>query len=175
MSYWVYENWVAENKAIIHSANCGHCNDGQGCHPNPLGNKNGKWIGPFDSMAQAESVAKATGKPVRSHSCCKKKSAFSALAVSAVIAGCSPSPEPTMLERYPGPWIDEFNAPITKALAVNNVRGCGQYEYRESSRDKGEYFVYCSADGNFWTAYIVWAATEKIMGPYPPDPTIPAK
>ena len=29
--------------------------------------------------------------------------------------------DPTMKERYPGPWQEEFNVPITKALAKNNV------------------------------------------------------
>jgi len=175
MNYWVYENWVAERKAVIHVADCGHCKDGRGCHPNPHGNANGRWIGPFKSMSQAKLAAKGTGKPVRSHSCCGKKVTLSVLVASAVLTGCSPAPEPTMLERYPGPWAAAFNAPITKALAINRVSGCGQYQYRESSRNKGEYLVYCSADGKFWTAYIVWIPSEKIMGPYQPDPTIPPR
>jgi len=31
--FWVYENWTAEHKAVIHSGTCGHCNHGKGCQP----------------------------------------------------------------------------------------------------------------------------------------------
>jgi hypothetical protein len=44
-SDFVYENWTAEHKAVIHEASCGSCNPGLGCHANPLGNKNGRWHG----------------------------------------------------------------------------------------------------------------------------------
>ena len=40
------------------------------------------------------------------------------------------------------------------------------------ARIKGEYLVYCTQDGKTWTAYLVWASIKKIMGPYPPDPSI---
>ena len=30
MEYWVYENWTAEHKAVVHSATCGFCNHGRG-------------------------------------------------------------------------------------------------------------------------------------------------
>ena len=69
MSYWVYEHWAAEQKAVIHRGSCGHCNDGRGCHANPLGNKNGQWHGPFDALADARAAAKATHRPVREHRC----------------------------------------------------------------------------------------------------------
>ncbi len=72
MSFWVYENWVAENKAVVHFANCGYCNDGQGCHPNPLGNRNGQWSGPFEALAEAKNYAKSTGRPVQEHRCVSK-------------------------------------------------------------------------------------------------------
>jgi len=69
MSYWVYENWRAENKAVIHDGSCGNCKNGQGCHDNPLGDLNGRWIGPFKTLADAERAAIATGRPVRRHRC----------------------------------------------------------------------------------------------------------
>ena len=99
------------------------------------------------------------------------------LAVGAcLLAGsCSKEPELSMAQMYPGPWREEFDLSITKALAVNNIKGCGQYMYRAHYRQKGEYLVYCTGDGKFWTSYLVWAPTERVMGPYPPDPTIPAR
>jgi len=69
MSYYVYENWTAEHKAVIHRGSCRNCNEGQGCHKNPLGNKNGKWHGLFDSIEGAKKAAANTGRPVRQHRC----------------------------------------------------------------------------------------------------------
>ncbi|TRZ78006.1 MAG: hypothetical protein D4R93_00875 [Deltaproteobacteria bacterium] len=67
--YYIYENWTAENKAVIHKGSCGFCNDGTGCHLNPLGPKNGKWHGPFKTLQEAETAARATKKNVKNHSC----------------------------------------------------------------------------------------------------------
>jgi len=68
-SYWVYENWTAEHKAVIHDGACGSCNHGNGCHSNPLGNRNGRWHGPFATLATAKAKAVGTKRPVRKHSC----------------------------------------------------------------------------------------------------------
>jgi hypothetical protein len=65
MAYWIYENWTAESKAVIHQGTCGYCNDGRGCHANPLGNRNGKWHGPFLTYEEAEQIAKNTGRLVK--------------------------------------------------------------------------------------------------------------
>ena len=73
MSYWFYENWTAEDKAIIHVGSCGYCNDGKGCHKNPQGEAHGKWHGPFATLNEAAIAAEATGKPVRKHNCTKHK------------------------------------------------------------------------------------------------------
>ena len=70
MRYYVYENWTAEHKAVIHKGTCRYCNEGQGCQENSLGNKNGKWHGPFDSFEKAGSAAENTGRPVRPCSRC---------------------------------------------------------------------------------------------------------
>lgn len=69
MRYWVYENWTAEHKAVIHRGTCGNCNDGKGCHPNPLGKRNGQWRGPFVKLSDAEEAAEATHRKVRKHRC----------------------------------------------------------------------------------------------------------
>lgn len=69
MPYFVYENWTAEHKAVIHVDNCGYCNYGKGCHKNPLGRRNGQWHGPFRALEDAQKMAKDTGRPVRLHRC----------------------------------------------------------------------------------------------------------
>ena len=76
MSYYIYRNWVAEKKAVIHRADCGYCNNGKGCHVNPLGDKNGKWFGPFHKLIDAvrEASKKYEGRTLKSKKCrcCKK-------------------------------------------------------------------------------------------------------
>jgi hypothetical protein len=83
-----------------------------------------------------------------------------------------PDPEITLVERYPAPWREEFDVGITKTLISKGIRGCGQYKYRESSKDRNEYLVHCTGDGKLWVAYFVWSATERVMGPYSPDPSL---
>lgn len=55
--FYVYENWVAEKKAVIHKASCSHCNYGEGTHRNIRRDQNGKWHGSFESFEEAESLA----------------------------------------------------------------------------------------------------------------------
>ncbi len=69
MTYYVYENWTAEHKAVIHRATCGYCKEGQGCHKNPLGERNGRWLGPFRTLDEADRAATATRRFVRRHKC----------------------------------------------------------------------------------------------------------
>lgn len=73
-------------------------------------------------------------------------------------------------ERYTKEWSSSFNVGITRALAKNNIKGCGDYKYKRSIQNEGEYLVHCSVDGFNWTAYLVWVPIEKVMGPYKPDP-----
>ena len=61
MTYWVYENWVAESKAVIHESTCRFCNDGSGTGRNLRGDRNGKWHGAFGSLGEAEAAARQTG------------------------------------------------------------------------------------------------------------------
>jgi hypothetical protein len=63
ISYFVYENWAAENKARIHYGHCKFCNYGKGIHPD-AGNRNGCWHGPFNSFTEAKKVAVDTGRVV---------------------------------------------------------------------------------------------------------------
>jgi len=69
MLFYIYENWTAENKAVVHRGSCGHCNSGKGCHDNPLGNKNGKWHGPFEKIEDFEIAAIRINRPMKKHQC----------------------------------------------------------------------------------------------------------
>jgi len=57
LRFWIYENWTAENKARIHRADCTHCNDGRGIHPDKEEGRNGQWDGPY--LTYSEAIEKA--------------------------------------------------------------------------------------------------------------------
>jgi hypothetical protein len=65
--------------------------------------------------------------------------------------------------EYPEPWLDEFNVGISKALSMNKISGCGQYRYRGSTKNSGEYLVQCTRDGVIWLSYLVWTRTEAVV------------
>ncbi|MBO6176771.1 MAG: hypothetical protein J6O39_04445 [Treponema sp.] len=58
MEYYVYENWRATDKVVIHKASCSYCNNGRGCHKNILGNENGMWWGPLNTFEEAAEKAR---------------------------------------------------------------------------------------------------------------------
>ena len=68
MEYWVYEHWTAEHKAVIHSATRGFCNHGRGTNKRkPRGDANGKWHGRYHTLADADTAARRTGRPMCRH------------------------------------------------------------------------------------------------------------
>jgi hypothetical protein len=72
LSYYVYENWVAEKKAMIHKGNCSFCNNGMGIHRNIHGERNGKWHPPFDTYDAAKKFAQSLrNRAVKDCSFCK--------------------------------------------------------------------------------------------------------
>lgn len=74
--------------------------------------------------------------------------------------------------KYESTWRTDFNLDITKALAAKDIAGCGEYKYKASLEQRREYIVYCTADGENWTAYLVWTGINEVMGPYPPDSSL---
>lgn len=87
------------------------------------------------------------------------------------LAGC----EPSASDRFPGPWIEEPSAGIDRVLDTHNVTACEHFAYRPSDISngpldpRGDFLVYCSADGSNWTGYIVrpaLAANSSLEGPF---------
>lgn len=73
-------------------------------------------------------------------------------------------------QNYEPEWDHGLNRDVALALAANNIRGCGQFKHKRHIQGGSEYIVYCTGDGHNWVAYIVFAAIQKVMGPYPPSP-----
>jgi hypothetical protein len=65
MSFWVYENWTADNKAVIHRGDCSFCNNGAGVHKVKTDGRNGRWHGPFTTCNAALKAAQNLKRAVR--------------------------------------------------------------------------------------------------------------
>lgn len=64
-------------------------------------------------------------------------------------------------ERY-GALTSAFNAEITRALAAADVRGCGMYRWQAVLNRRGEFRVYCTADGERYTGYRVLPGSGRV-------------
>jgi len=71
----------------------------------------------------------------------------------------------TSTPEYSEFWRTDSSIDISRALVKNNIRGCGQYKYRPSSKVTGKFEVRCTSDGNNWTTYAVYVGSEKVIGP----------
>jgi hypothetical protein len=67
-------------------------------------------------------------------------------------------------ERFPGPWL-EVTQEVRDILMLNKVSACSQAAGRESSRDPGEYLLYCTSDEKLWTSWRVQPAARTVRGP----------
>jgi len=67
-------------------------------------------------------------------------------------------------ERFPGPWL-EITQEIRDILTLNEVSACTQAAGRESSRNPGEYRLYCTSDEKLWTSWHVQPAARTVRGP----------
>ncbi len=67
-------------------------------------------------------------------------------------------------EQFPGPWL-EVTQEIRDVLVLNNVSACSQAVRRQSSRNPGEYLLYCTRDEELWTSWRVQPAAQQVRGP----------
>ena len=71
--YYIYENWRAEKKAVIHSESCRFYKNGKGTGKTTLGESNGKWHGPYSQFEEAwEKANLLDDRDVRKCSFCIK-------------------------------------------------------------------------------------------------------
>lgn len=64
---------------------------------------------------------------------------------------------------YVGEWNDMPRLDISKVLVKNKVSGCGEYRYKESSKNSNEYLLQCSRDGKNWRTMVVWVGINKVQ------------
>lgn len=70
--------------------------------------------------------------------------------------------ESISVNEFSGPWIDDMSLSISKTLAQNKIKICGQYKYRESIKISGKYLVSCTRDGKIWHDFLVWPSTNSV-------------
>jgi len=69
--YYIYENWQAgPHKAVIHHAECGHCNHGTGRSGRGTNPRYGKWHGGFGSLDDAMAYRETLGVAVKKECAC---------------------------------------------------------------------------------------------------------
>ncbi|MCR6654676.1 MAG: hypothetical protein NVV63_02445 [Opitutus sp.] len=81
-------------------------------------------------------------------------------------------PPASVASKFERTWRTDFHFGISKALAANHVSGCGELKYKQRADGSSEFVVYCTRDGHVWQSYLVWPSIQKVMGPYPPDPSL---
>ena len=60
MTFHVYENWT-HDRSRVHRSECVFSNDGKGIQGSTT-NRNGQWLGPFETIKVATRVANALGR-----------------------------------------------------------------------------------------------------------------
>ena len=84
------------------------------------------------------------------------------LGLTCLLGTADARPKPS--EQFPGPWL-EVTQEVRDVLALNKVSACSQAVGRQSSRNSGEYLLYCTTDEKLWTSWLVQSATHKVCGP----------
>jgi len=84
------------------------------------------------------------------------------LGLTCLLGTADARPKPS--EQFPGPWL-EVTQEIRDVLVLNKVSACSQAVGRQSSRNPGEYLLYCTRDEKLWTSWRVQPAANKVRGP----------
>jgi hypothetical protein len=73
MSLWLYEYRGSRRTVTIHGGSCGFCKEGRGRSGRGTKAANGRWLGPFESLAEARDAAEALPLAVVSEDrCCTR-------------------------------------------------------------------------------------------------------
>ena len=84
------------------------------------------------------------------------------LGLTCLLGTADARPKPS--EQFLGPWL-EVTQEIRDVLVLNKVSACSQAMGRQSSRNPGEYLLYCTRDEKRWTSWRVQPAARKVCGP----------
>ena len=94
------------------------------------------------------------------------------LGLTCLLGTADARPVPLPSEQFPGPWL-EVTQEVRDFLTLNKISACSQAAGRESSRNPGEYLLYCTSDEKTWTSWRVKPTTRTVRGPGGLSPDIP--
>jgi hypothetical protein len=86
------------------------------------------------------------------------------LGLACLLGSADARPMPLLSEQFPGPWL-EITQEVRDFLTLNKISACSQAAGRESSRNPGEYLLYCTSDEKLWTSWRVQPAARTVRGP----------
>ncbi|WP_057836538.1 hypothetical protein [Bradyrhizobium jicamae] len=98
-------------------------------------------------------------KPLRTASHCSL-----VILLACLVGTADARPMLSPAEQFPGPWL-EVTQEVRDILTLNKVSACSQAAGRESSRNPGEYLLYCTSDEKRWTSWRVQPAARSVRGP----------
>jgi hypothetical protein len=93
------------------------------------------------------------------------RSGLTLLGLTFLLGTADARPKISPSEEFPGPWL-EVTQEVRDVLTLNKVSACSQVMGRQSSRDPGEYLLYCTRDEKLWTSWRVQPAAQTIRGPH---------
>jgi hypothetical protein len=73
MGFWLYQNWTDGYVVRLHAGGCGFCKEGRGRSGRGTEPRNGRWLGPYETLAAAHEVAATLRGDVSEHSCCRNR------------------------------------------------------------------------------------------------------
>jgi hypothetical protein len=86
--------------------------------------------------------------------------------LGAALAGLLiPAGPPLAQPGNAGAWQKGFHPGIARALAKQQIRGCGTFRYQGQDGNPDVFRVECSKDGKGWTAYRVNVTERTVEGP----------
>ncbi|TWO70607.1 hypothetical protein FN976_13680 [Caenimonas sedimenti] len=105
------------------------------------------------------------------------------LAIAAVVvsimreepqSATSRAPKPPVAADFEGNWRRATNTDLSRTMALARIDDCPDLAYRAHKTSQGQFLVYCSSDGGRrWVSWLVWTGTQKVLGPFAPDPLLP--
>lgn len=83
--------------------------------------------------------------------------------------------KPPTAGDFESQWRRTANTEIVRTFATQKIEGCTDMAWRGHRMSHGQFLVYCTDDGGRrWTAWLVWPGSQRVVGPFPPDPLMPA-
>jgi hypothetical protein len=83
--------------------------------------------------------------------------------------------KPPTAGDFEAQWRRTVNTEIVRTFAAQKIEGCTEMAWRAHRMSHGQFLVYCTDNGGRrWTAWLVWPGAQRIAGPFPPDPLMPA-